>query len=496
MPAPSPRRGVLGGTIALAWVAGLYVAAPIVGGFALTPVGEWIIRRSPGWLSTMAVQLFGFDTKLVLVVSLIAAIAIAGGIAAAFVPVRTPQGGIAILSAATIVTAWLFAAIGRASVPDYLLGVLVTFAPPLAITWYANRSSGDVPTDRRRFLRVGAALVGAGLGLAGARRLLGLLADSPVSQRVEEPLERSVTPPSGEGAFDFGDMPAAVTPPEDHYVVDINLRKPTIDPGAWTLDVEGAVTEPYALTYEELLGHEGSVEQTTTMICISNTVGGDLVSTGHWTGVPLSRLIEDADPDPDAVDLVTHAADGYSEAIPMDLVAREDILIAYGLGERTLATDHGFPARLLVPGRYGMKMTKWIDRIEVVSGDHEAYWERRGWNEAAVVNTQTYVRSAMPVEGGILVGGVAFGGLETGVEEIGAVEVRVGEEGPWQDATLEGQLAPHAWRRWRHLVSDPPGGSFQVTARAVRSDGTVQTAERSSPRPNGATGWHRYTVSR
>ncbi|WP_156588797.1 molybdopterin-dependent oxidoreductase [Halorubrum sp. CBA1125] len=272
------------------------------------------------------------------------------------------------------------------------------------------------------------------------------------------------------------------------------MNPPILDPEAWTLDVGGAVAEPYALAYDDLVGHDASVEQTTTMVCISNRVGGDLIGTAHWTGVQLSDLVDAADPATDAADVVTHAADGYSEAIPLDLVEREDILIAYGMGDRTLATEHGFPARLLIPGRYGMKMTKWIDRIEVTGTDHEAYWEARGWDEEAVVNTMSYVRGAERDGDRVVVGGVAFGGLETGIEELSAVEVSVDDGETWGDAELEAPIAPHAWRRWRYEFDAPDRTEFDVVVRAVRRDGTVQTEERTEPRPGGSTGWHRTTV--
>lgn len=495
------RRATSGAAIGGAWVVALLVVEPLVGGFAIAAIAEWIIVRSPGWLSTRAVSLLGFYAKPVLVAGVIAGILVATAVTAAgwpqiaalVRPERSAAAKRAIVLGWAVATGGAFLALGV----GVSLGSILGFVFAVALPFLTERvlPSPTASTSRRRFLRRvgGVAAVGA-LPLAGLRVLFGRLSGPPESDRVAEPLDRTVSPPGGDPAFDFDGMPPAVTSPRDHYVVDINVDPPVVDPETWTLDVDGAVAKPYALTYDELLDHEASTEQTTTMVCISNAVGGDLIGTGHWTGIQLSDLVAAAAPSDEAVDVVTHASDGYSEAIPLEHVEREDILLAYGLGERTLATEHGFPVRLLIPGRFGMKMTKWITRIEIAEADHEAYWEQRGWDEAAVVNTMSYVRGGVRTGDAVVVGGVAFGGLETGVEEIASVEVSVDDGETWHEAELEPQLGAHAWRRWRYEFEAPDQRRFPVLSRAIDREGRVQTDERSSPRPSGATGWHRTVI--
>lgn len=494
MSSSTAHRTTVGAIVGAVWVGGLFAAGPLVGGFALDAVAEWIIVRSPGWLSTLAISQLGFFAKPVLVAAILAGVvAVSAAIAIAWPRFSRGKRPVAV-GLGIVATAALFSALGSDISMGAVGGLLVAVVPPYVVAHLLTTPS--MPSNRRRFLeRVGAVAVGSAVSLAGLRLGIGWIVGPQESPRVEEPLERSVSPPSGDPAFDFEGMPAPVTPPESHYVVDITVNKPTIDPEEWTLEIDGTVEEPYELSYDELLAHEGSLEQTTTMICISNQVGGDLIGTGHWTGVPLSELVADAGPTESAVDVVTHAADGYSEAIPIELVEREDILVAYGMGGRTLATEHGFPARLLVPGRYGMKMTKWLTRIEVVDRDHEAYWEARGWDEEAIVETMAYVRGAERDGERVEIGGVAFAGLETGVEEVSGVEVSVDGGDRWHEAEVESQIAPHAWRRWRYAFDAPDESEFDVVVRAIEADGTVQTDEESSPRPSGATGWHRTTVS-
>lgn len=513
MDAAHLRRGAIGVVGGAAWLGGLFVAEPLVGGFAPVAVAQGIIVRSPGWLSTTAIALLGFYAKPVLLGAVVVGFVATTALAAVLWPAASDRAATsgrsatsdraatsdrtatsdratqAAIAAGVATTAVLLYATGAELSLGFAAGLLLAVLPPyLVARWLTDRHHAP---DRRPFLRrLGGVVVGGTVSLAGLRLLFDRLGGREESDLVETPLNRDVSPPAGDPAFGVEGMPAAVTPPDEHYVVDINVGNPVVDPGSWTLDVEGAVARPYRLSYDELRGHEASVEQTTTMVCISNQVGGDLIGTGHWTGVQLSDLVAAAEPSGAAVDVVTHAVDGYSEAIPIDAVEREDVLVAYGLGDRTLATAHGFPARLLVPGRYGMKMTKWIDRIEVAEASHEAYWETRGWNEAAVVNTTSYVRGAERSGDAVTVGGVAFGGLETGVAEIAAVEVSVDGGDTWHEAELEAQLAPHAWRRWRYEFHASERDTFEVVARAVRTDGTVQTSEETSPRPNGATGWH------
>lgn len=491
------RRGLFGAAVGLAWLGGLFAVEPLIGSFGIVSIAEAIIVRSPGWLSTLAVSLLGFYAIPLLVASVCVASVVAAAAVAVAWPVRSHPTA-SVTAGSALVTLPLFFFAGATLSVGFVAGVLIAVALPSLAAYglpIAFSIGNDGSSDRRRFLRrVGGLSIVSAVSIGALRALLVRLAGPPLSERVREPLERSITPPTGDIAFDFDGMPAAVTPPEEHYVVDINVNPPRIDPEAWTLDVGGAVEQPYSLTYDEMLDHGSSVEQTTTMVCISNRVGGELIGTGHWSGVQLSDLVEAAVPSESAVDVVTHAADGYSEAIPIDIVEREDILIAYGLGNRTLSAEHGFPARLLVPGRYGMKMTKWIDRIEVRNEEHEAYWEGRGWDEEAVVNTMSYVRGAERNGDQVVVGGIAFGGLETGVEEIERVEVSVDGDETWAEAELEPQFAAHAWRRWRYEFYAPEGREFDVVVRAIERDGTVQTETETDPRPNGSTGWHRRTV--
>ena len=176
----------------------------------------------------------------------------------------------------------------------------------------------------------------------------------------------------------------------DHYTVDTTLIKPSVELGKWSLEVGGAVESPFSLSYDELLDLE-AVEQLKTLECISNEVGGDLISTALWTGVPLRDLLARAQPKPATYDVKLTSVDGYTDSIRIEKAMEPDTIVAYLMNGVTIPQDHGYPARLLVPNIYGMKNVKWLKSIECVTFDYLGYWMERGWSDIAVVNTNTRI---------------------------------------------------------------------------------------------------------
>lgn len=492
----SALRGAIVGAV---WIGGLFAVAPFVGVFGLVPLATLVIEYSPGWFAATMISLLGFMAKPVLIGSLVIGgifLASGSGILAGRVPALSGRTGDAIgIVTGLAVTGGLFTLGGATLSGEVLAGILVVIALPLvAGKLLATVSVGKAASrqERRSFFRRSVAVVGGGaVSLGLLRTAFDRLSGTTDVTTDSDSLPTDVSPLEGDPDFDFGEMPPAITAPADHYIIDKTISTPQIDAADWQLDIHGAVSMPYSLSYEDLLNHEASVEQPTTMVCVSNKVGGDLVGTAHWTGVQLSELIEPAAPADGAIDVVTRATDGYTESFPIEQIRREDILLAYGMGAQRLTAEHGYPARLLLPGRYGMKMTKWITDIELVESDRDGYWSERGWDEEAVLNTGSYIRAVEREGETVRIGGIAFSGLETQFEEIRAVEVSVDGGDSWTEATLERQLSPHIRRRWKHEFDAPRETELEIVCRAIRQDGTVQTAEETSPRPAGATGWHR-----
>src|SRR5690606_38220980 len=139
------------------------------------------------------------------------------------------------------------------------------------------------------------------------------------------------------------------------------------------------------LDYDALRQSAPFVQAYATLICIDNEIGGRLVGNALWGGVRVRDLLERAGVHGGAVDLRMEAADGYTDSIPIEKAMHPDTLLAWEMNGSTLTPAHGFPARMVIPGIYGMKNVKWITRMEVVNYDYQGFWQRRGWSDTAVV---------------------------------------------------------------------------------------------------------------
>jgi DMSO/TMAO reductase YedYZ molybdopterin-dependent catalytic subunit len=232
------------------------------------------------------------------------------------------------------------------------------------------------------------------------------------------------------------------------------------------------------------------------MECISNPVGGELMSTGSFTGVSLRDLLSTAGPQAGGTWAAFKAADGYAESIPISLIeGAPEILVAYDLDGAPLPMGHGFPARMLIPGHYGMKGPKWLDSITVV--DHEAggYWEQQGWDHNAVIKTTA--RFDVPREGDIvklgpvLLAGVAF----AGTHGISKVELSTDAGRTWTEAPFKAPLSPLTWVLWRAEWTPAAEGPYDLRVRAADGSGTLQSAHSAPSYPSGSSGYHTVHIA-
>ncbi len=283
-----------------------------------------------------------------------------------------------------------------------------------------------------------------------------------------------------------------ITPTEEFYRIDINTRPPIINGDAWMLEVAGLFDNAGPLSLMDVMALPAAT-QPITLSCISNEVGGDLISSGYWTGVRLPLLLEELGLRPEAQELFIEAEDGFYESVSMADMMDPRTLLVYGMNGETLPNEHGFPLRIYIPNRYGMKQPKWITRIEAIAEEGAGYWVDRGWSEEArprIISMIDTVATEAAEGGMIPVGGIAWAG-DRGIAK---VEVRV-DDGQWAAADL--RTPPHSpltWVQWRY---DWPGmaGEHTVTVRATDGNGDLQIAEAEDVRPDGATGYHSRTVS-
>ena len=288
---------------------------------------------------------------------------------------------------------------------------------------------------------------------------------------------------------------AEVTPTADFYVVSKNLRDPAPpDTEAWRLHVNGLVAQPMALTLEEVRGL-AQRQQWQTLVCISNPVGGEYAGNALWRGVPVADLLAMTGGSPArAGRVVFRAADGYTDSLPMARAMDPSTLVATAMNGEDLPPAHGAPARLLVPGAYGIKNVKWLEAIEVVDTSYRGYWQRRGWSDSAVIKTMSRIdfprRGAVAARDARRIAGIAYAG-DRGISR---VEVSEDDGQTWRPATFAPPRGPLSWVFWETAWSPAPGGQFRLTVRAADGRGDLQTTEETPSLPDGASGLHSVTV--
>lgn len=285
-----------------------------------------------------------------------------------------------------------------------------------------------------------------------------------------------------------------ITPVANFYVVSKNFSDPSVDGQAWRLHVTGLVDKPMTLSMADLRALP-SVQEYVTFECVSNDVGGDLMSTGQFTGVRLSDLVAGASPQSGASWVGFRARDGYTESLPLSqVVGSPEIVVAYDLDGAPLPMAHGYPARIVIPGHYGMKSPKWLDRIELASDQLRGYWEEQGWDQNAVVKTTS--RLDEPRDGDIIrigateVGGVAF----AGTRGISKVEYTV-NDASWNEVTFDPPLSGYTWVRWRTVWTPNAEGAYTLRVRATDGSGQLQSGSGAPSFPNGASGYHTIQVN-
>ncbi|MSP14439.1 MAG: hypothetical protein EXR62_15985 [Chloroflexi bacterium] len=531
------RAGFLLGlatTVALTGL--LYLLAQVdLLSFIPLDVAEAIIQLTPGYVATQGIETLGANAKLLVEVGGIFLFLFVGTLAGVLLArlraYKEVSNGLLPSLVGLILTVLVQMLAGHAvDIFTLVATAVLFFAWGLLLTFLLKRTLLPAPvagqsveaqetvTGRRAFLQQSSGiLLGVALGSAGLGEMWRRAAEARLAEAIARggvlalpgaplsaPASQASEPSAGVGtAADPVFAPAPATRPEltsaaQLYVVSSSIRSPRVSAGQWRLTVKGLVDKPLSLSYDDMLNLP-RIDQTSTLTCISNEVGGALIGNITWSGTRLRDLLQLAGARPEAARVVLRSVDNYSDSIPFDRAMSPIPLIAYGMDSITLTVDHGFPARLIVPGIYGMKNVKWLGEIEVVAGDYWGFWQERGWSNSAIVKTQTTVDTgnnalsllqAVKLENGqALIGGYALAG-DRGVSQ---VEVQV-DGGNWQPARLKATLSPITWRPWAFAWLAAPG-RHTLVVRATDGAGQLQTSDHAPPHPDGASGWHTVQVN-
>ena len=504
------RTGLLVGALAMFLALDVAFLVSLIGlPFAPFALGQAIIDVLPGFISIPIIESLQYWAKGLLVVGVLVLFFVSGAAAGAFT-ISPRRRDLSV--AAAVAGPWIIAvALGQLFAPlridfatsliDAAVGIVanslaLAFLAPASLAndrVPASRSNEIAPApERRRALLTGAGI--ATLVAIGALPLSRLMAGAGqqiggVAQSARKLAQRA-TIPAGDAAIDAlaGTTPR-ITANEDHYTVDTTLVKPRVDIASWKLEVTGNVERPFALTYDELLDLE-AIEQVRTLECISNPIGGELISTAVWTGVRMKDLLDKAGLKANSYDVVLTSVDGYNDSFPIAKAMEPDTFLAYLMNGNTLPQDHGYPVRVLVPNIYGMKNVKWLQQIKVETFDFKGYWQEQGWSDSAIINTNTRIdiptsRSVRWDGGTVPIVGIAF----AGARGIKSVQVSLDDGKTWNEATLEAAPGPLTWVRWVYRWTPDGPGTRTIRARATDGKGDTQTPVRREPYPDGATGY-------
>ncbi|TVP41289.1 molybdopterin-dependent oxidoreductase [Candidatus Nitrosocosmicus arcticus] len=328
-----------------------------------------------------------------------------------------------------------------------------------------------------------------------------------LDQSIQQFLQSKSKPPGFENPILTPLVDAEVTPTFIFYRIDINTVVPTINTNDWNLTIKGLVDNPVVINYAEFRGMN-SVEEFATLTCISNKIGGNLVSTALWKGVRLRDLLSKAGVQSSVKYIVFRCSDGYDVGIPLENGMMDSTILAYDMNNSPLTSEHGYPVRAIVPGFYGMMNPKWITEIELVDKTYEGFWQRKGWTNDGIKNiySSVVIPGNQPINDrfpnlvpnssflngkNIPIAGIAFAG-DRGISK---VEVSVDGGTTWKTAIVKDPLSQYTWVLWTSGFTAADKGNYKIIVRATDKTGQVQTSELEQPFPNGAGGYNQIDIS-
>ncbi|MEX1179107.1 MAG: molybdopterin-dependent oxidoreductase [Nitriliruptor sp.] len=501
--APSTSAAALAGAIAAAVALGL--AELLAGTTVLVPspidaISQQVIPRTPEVVTRWAIATFGTSDIAVLnagTTSVALVIGAVTGVAAR----RRPARAVVVFAAAGALG--LLAARARseaALVPTALVLLVAVISGSLALRTLLRLGATPPGTSdadgiaRRRFLLAGGGIATAAVLSAATGRFLlrgNLAVVDPTDVALPAPA-RSLPSPGPSAELSVEGLSPLFTPNARFYIIDTAVAVPQIDPATWSLRIHGLVDREVTLSYDDLLARPLE-EVDVTLSCVSNEVGGDLVGNARWLGVRLADLLGEAGVRADCEQLIGRSSDGFTAGFPVEVAMDgRDAIVAVAMNGEPLPTEHGFPARLVVPGLYGyVSATKWLTELELTTADVDGYWIPRGWSKEGPIKTQSRIdvpaRGASVAPGQVVVAGVAW----APIRGIAGVEVAV-DGGGWTAAELSDPLSAGTWVQWRAMV-EVDAGDHVVQVRATDGEGRTQGEGRVAPAPDGAEGWHRVT---
>jgi DMSO/TMAO reductase YedYZ molybdopterin-dependent catalytic subunit len=371
------------------------------------------------------------------------------------------------------------------------LGLLVSFAVYGVVlgliyrAWLPKypREGADVAVARRRQLlaRSGSVVLGVGAGLGAVAAINEFLKNYASYDGMKTSFLNHITHP--------------ITPNNEHYVVTQNVVDPSPDIDVWRLEITGLVNNPGSYTYDEFQKLP-STSRAISLECIANGLSDHLIGNAIWQGVSFSSFLAlHGGAQSTAQYVAFYSVDGYTISQPLKEVLEADTLLAYRMNGAEIPRRHGYPVRVLIPGRFGEENPKWLTRISLTNDFIGGLYSNQGWYNGPLHTIcridQPYLGSSISVSETVQMGGIAFAG-NRGIQK---VEVSVDGGKSWRPATLEPAISKDSWVFWKATWQPTAPGSYTLIPRAVDGTGTPQPSQKQGTVPNGATGYDELTVT-
>lgn len=275
-------------------------------------------------------------------------------------------------------------------------------------------------------------------------------------------------------------LPKHVITPLSEFYVQSYASPPTVDQDKWQLKFTGLVDTPLTLTFEDILAAPQE-DFYLTMECIGNRTGGQQIGNALWTGTPVLPFLKKIGIQDKAVEFVLHAADSYETTLPITDLMQSDVRLVHRMNGESLTRSHGFPLRIIIPGRYGQKQPKWLTEIEAIADPKQGYWERQGWSNTAKIDTHAITQQVqsqkvwnklsqvnLPRTGkkgwqqGVIIAGVAIDQSQP----MEWIKISTDNGKTWTHAEINQPSSPHEWTLWRYRWQPNQPGKYKLLAQA------------------------------
>ena len=314
--------------------------------------------------------------------------------------------------------------------------------------------------------------------------------------------------PGGDGTtrlYDIRNIDGLFTPNDEYFSI-AHYGMPELDPVAYRLQVTGLVNNPMELSLADIRSRP-SVDVPAGYECSGNSARSvqGLSSCGNWTGARVRDLLGDASVTDRAREVLFFGADRGEEttafrqqeitldsqfirSVSLQTAMESDAIIAYELNGQALGARHGAPARLIMPGWYGVSNVKWLANIHIQQdrylGKFQARWYRtlRGemidgemkWKETAISRLQlkSVIARITRTDGQHKVLGFV---LNDGTP-LESVEVKV-DDGPWERATMDPSNTKYSWKLFTYDWRGATAGEHTIVSRVTDVNGQVQPVQ-------------------